>query len=69
MRERHDANMVYTPLQRIPLGLAMKKADGTYALRVKKSHGKDVEDVPLDALISEVIQCAEAEENAESHIT
>lgn len=47
----------------------MKKADGTYALRVKKSHGKDVEDVPLDALISEVIQCAEAEESAESHIT
>ena len=57
--EEVKKKMIYTPVRRIPIGEAIKKPDGTYALRVKRSNREEFEEIPLEALCSSVIMSAE----------
>ena len=56
-----QSRMVKTPVHKIPIGEAFKGQDGHYTLRIKKSKGKEMEEVPLDKLLSMVVSVAEAE--------
>lgn len=42
--------IIRTPKYNIPIGEAIKDADGHYSLRIKKARGKEVEVIPLDQL-------------------
>ena len=61
MRLNKPTKMIYTPERRIPVGEAVKKSDGTYALRVKKPNENKYDEIPLDALCSSVVLNAEKE--------
>ena len=51
--------LVYTPNLKIPIGEDIKREDGTHALRVKNPRTNKTDDIPLEILISEVVQVAE----------
>ena len=51
--------MIYTTKARIPVGEAVKRPDGTYALRVKKPSEDKYDEIPLDTLFSKVVMSAE----------
>lgn len=51
--------MIYTPVRRIPIGEAIKKPDGTYALRIKRSNREEFEEIPLEKLCTSIIMNAE----------
>lgn len=53
-------NMIYTPDRHIPVGEAVKMADGEYGLRIKRAKGHDVDIIPISKLYSQVINTAEA---------
>lgn len=52
-------NIIRTPKLKIPIGVAVKNANGTYSLKIKKSKTDQVEEVPIDSLFSMVISGAE----------
>ncbi|MGI6700800.1 MAG: hypothetical protein ACOX6G_10900 [Christensenellales bacterium] len=51
--------IVYSPIKKIPIGEAIKHADGTHALRVKNPRTKAYDDIPLDKLCEEVVKKAD----------
>ena len=51
--------MIRTPLHGIPIGEALRQADGRYILRIKRPKGNEIEDVPLERLLSMVVRTAE----------
>lgn len=51
--------LVYTPKLRIPIGEAIKREDGTHALRVKNPRTNKTDDISLDSLFAEVVHLAE----------
>lgn len=53
-------NMIYTPDRHIPIGEALKLADGEYALRIKKPQSQEVEIIRIGKLLSQVATVAEA---------
>jgi len=53
------SKMIYTPKARIPVGEAVKRPDGTYALRVKKPSEDKYDEIPLEALFSKVVMSVE----------
>lgn len=52
--------MIYTPERHIPIGEALKLADGEYALRIKKPQSQEVEIIRIGKLLSQVATAAEA---------
>ena len=48
--------MIYTPLRRIPIGEAVQRADGTYALRIKKPNKDEFDEISMDHLVAAVIK-------------
>ena len=48
--------MIYTPLRRIPIGEAVQRADGTYALRIKKPNRDEFDEISMDHLVAAVIK-------------
>ena len=58
-KKKQKKKMVYTPKCHIPIGEAVKKENGEYALRIKKPNSPDIEVVSIVELMSEVIQTAE----------
>lgn len=53
------SKMIRTPLHGIPIGEALRQADGRYILRIKRPKGNEIEDVPLERLLSMVVRTAE----------
>ena len=53
------SSLVYTPNLRIPIGEAIKREDGTHALRVKNPRTNKPDDISLDSLFAEVVHLAE----------
>lgn len=53
-------NMIYTPDRHIPVGEAVKMADGEYGLRIKRAKSQEVDIIPISKLYSQVINTAEA---------
>lgn len=51
--------LIKTPIHNIPIGEAVKSPDGHYSLRIKKPKGNEIEEVPLDKLLSMVVSIAE----------
>ncbi len=66
MREQsQDKRMLLrTPQYKIPIGVPIKRDDGTYMLRIKKPNGREVEDVTLDDLVGMMIKGAESKRDA-----
>lgn len=60
------SNMIYTPTEHTPIGIAVKRRDGTHALRIKNDRTKKFDDISIDRLMTEVIQKALPEETAET---
>ena len=60
MEQRKRSRMVKTPICGIPIGEAIKKPDGHYSLRIKKSGGSDEEEIALDQLFTLVMNKAES---------
>ena len=58
-KKNKKKKMVYTPNCHIPIGEAVKKENGEYALRIKKPNSPDIEVVSIVELMSEVIQTAD----------
>ena len=58
-KKNKKKKMVYTPKCHSPIGEAVKKENGEYALRIKKPNSPDIEVVSIVELLSEVIQTAE----------
>ena len=54
--------MVYTPKDHIPVGEAVKRPDGSHAIRVKNPRTNKVDEITLDSLFEEVVQKAIAAE-------
>ena len=52
--------MIYTPAHHIPVGEAVKMADGEYGLRIKRAKSQEVDIIPISKLYSQVINTAEA---------
>ena len=52
----HNAQMIYSPIKRIPIGVPIKKPNGKYILQVKKSNRGVVEDVPVEYLLEQIYQ-------------
>ena len=53
-------NMIYTPDRHIPVGEAVKMADGEYGLRIKRAKSQEVDIIPISKLYSQVINTAES---------
>ena len=53
------SSLVCTPNLRIPIGEAIKREDGTHALRVKNPRTNKTDDISLDSLFAEVVHLAE----------
>lgn len=51
--------IIRTPLHGIPIGEALRRPDGRYILRIKRPKGNEIEDVPLERLLSMVVRTAE----------
>ena len=61
MAETNGAkNMIYTPDRHIPIGEAVKMADGEYGLRIKRAKSQEVDIIPISKLYSQVINIAES---------
>ena len=56
MEARKLRKMIYTPLRRIPIGEAVQRADGTYALRIKKPNTDEFDEISMDHLVAAVIK-------------
>lgn len=54
--------MVYTPNIHIPVGEAVKRPDGSHAIRVKNPRTNKTDEISLDSLFEEVVQKATAAE-------
>ena len=54
--------MIYTPKNRIPIGEAVKRPDGSHAIRVKNPRTNRTDEITLDSLVEEVVQKAKAAE-------
>lgn len=52
------SNMIYSPNTHTPLGAAVIRPDGSRVLRVKNERTKKYDDVPIEHLVTEVIQKA-----------
>ena len=59
MSETVRRKMVYTPVRHIPIGEAIKRPDGTYILRIKRSNRDEFDEIPLEKLCTSVIMNAE----------
>ena len=59
-------SFVKTPRLNVPLGMAFKKPDGTYCLRIKKPHTPHYEDVSIDEILKLVISKAENPNDVDS---
>ena len=53
------SSLVYTPNLRIPIGEAIKREDGTHALRVKNPRTNNTDDISLESLFAEDFHLAE----------
>ena len=51
--------LIRTPIHRIPIGEAIRTADGRLSLRIKKPNGKEVEEMPVEAYVAWVIKGAQ----------
>jgi len=51
--------LIYTPERHIPIGEAVKTANGVHGIKVKKAGGKDTEVITLDSLYKLVVQATE----------
>ena len=56
MNVKRQPRIVYTPLRRIPIGEAVQRADGTYALRIKKPNRDEFDEISMDHLVAAVIK-------------
>lgn len=61
MNQNKKPRVLKTPVHKIPIGEAVKKPDGRYCLRIKRPKGDDIEEVPLDQLMSMVVTEADDE--------
>lgn len=52
-------SMIYTPNRRIPVGEAILSESGVPVLLVKKSHSAEMDAIPLDLLIKQMVDKAE----------
>ena len=67
MEKKNRVRVLKTPVHKIPIGEAVKKPDGRYCIRIKKPKGEEVEEVPLDQLLSMVVTEADnKQEKAET---
>lgn len=57
-----NTKMVYTPNSHIPVGEAVKRPDGSHAIRVKNPRTNKTDEISLDSLFEEVVQKAKAAE-------
>ena len=55
---RRKKNMVYTPNDHIPIGEAIKRPDGSHAIRVKNPKTKKEDEISLDGLFEAVVHAA-----------
>jgi hypothetical protein len=63
MTDQEKPHLIKTPIHKIPIGEAIKAPDGRYTLRIKKPKGAEVEEIPLEKLISMVISEADRPSN------
>ena len=47
--------LIRTPIHNIPIGEAVRTADGRLSLRIKKPNGKEVEEMPVEVYVAWVI--------------
>lgn len=59
MDQSKKARILKTPVYKIPIGEAIINQDGHYSLRIKKPKSEEVEEIPLDRLLSMVVTEAE----------
>lgn len=59
MERKRSPKIIRTPKFRIPIGEAVKNADGHYSLKIKKPKSPEIEEVTLDQLIKMVLSEAE----------
>lgn len=53
------AELMYTPVHRIPIGEPVKTADGTRAVKFKKQGSKETEVIPLDTFIAMLVHATD----------
>ena len=58
VRISYESRMVRTPVYHIPIGEAVISPDGHYSLRIKRAKSNEIEEVPLDELLSLVVSKA-----------
>ena len=51
-----NTNMIYTPNDHIPIGEAVRRQDGSHALRIKNHRTSKFDEITIDALFEEVIK-------------
>ena len=56
MNVKRQPRMVYTPLRRINTRSSVQRADGTYALRIKKPNRDEFDEISMDHLVAAVIK-------------
>ena len=61
--------MIYTPLRRIPIGEAVQRADGTYALRIKKPNRDEFDEISMDHLAAVIKGTAQEKANRQGATT
>ena len=64
MKLTSKPRMIYTPKRRIPIGEAIQRPDGSYALRVKKPNKDEFDEIPMDTLITAMVKNAGSDEEA-----
>lgn len=60
------SNMIYTPITHTPVGVAVKRPDGSHVLRIKNDRTKKFDDFPIERLMTEVIEKALPDTPAET---
>ncbi len=56
----HKPHIIKTPVHKIPIGEAVKKADGHYSIRIKRPQSSEYEELSLDHLISMVVAATDS---------
>ena len=52
---KRRVKLLHTPKYGIPIGEAITYPDGRHAIRIKRHNGKEIEEVPLDALVTMLV--------------
>lgn len=57
--KKRTSRVLKTPVHKIPIGVPFKSMDGHYGLRIKKPQCPEYEELPLESLITMVVNEAE----------